>query len=282
MIYFLSDAHLGSRVIKDGEAHQQRIISLLQSMAQDATEIYLLGDIFDFWYEYFWEKYPQGTEENVREFEERLPKGKKQYAHFLFCLRTLTRQGIRIHYFIGNHDIWTFGGLSKMTGVEVHREPMVVTLHNKTVMMGHGDGLIPSRYLTTLEPHIQRKIRSFIRLRKFFHSPIPQWFFRLVPPALGDRFGYEWARRSRQKELDNPFPYKGENQEELVLYAKEREQAGRHADYYIFGHRHIELDLQITKNSRVLILGDMFRQWTYAKMNEGELTIEICIHEKNN
>ena len=120
-----------------------------------------------------------------------------------------------------------------------------------------------------------------MRLRRLFHNPVAQALFRLVPPALGNRLGYNWAKNSRLKELANPCGYKGENREELVLYAKDQEQ-NRHLDYYIFGHRHIELDLELATGARVVILGDCFRQWTYAAMDEqGKLELQ-CIQEQNN
>ena len=113
-----------------------------------------------------------------------------------------------------------------------------------------------------------------MRLRAIFHNPTLQILFRLLPPSWGNWFGYNWAKRSRLKELANPCPYKGEDKEELVLFAKDQEKQRNHRDYYIFGHRHIELDLQITKDSRVVILGDCFKQFTYAKLdNKGNLTM---------
>ncbi len=262
MVYFLSDAHLGSRAITDFQAHQQRLIRCLEQMAQDATAICLLGDMFDFWYEYI---YPPLRGD--------IPRSKQQYLPFLNCLRNLTNKGIEIHYFIGNHDIWTFGLLERYAGVILHKQPAELTFYGKTLYLAHGDGLIPTYYMQVLPPDIQKKIRAFIRLRTFFHSPVPQFLFRFVPPCLGDAFGYEWARLSRMKELAHPCPFKGEEKEELVLFAKEREQTNMHSDYYIFGHRHIALDLPIP-NSRVLILGDCFRQWTYAKLtNKGTLQL---------
>lgn len=251
MIYFLSDAHLGSRAIENQEAHQQTLIAMLQHMAQDATAIYLLGDIFDFWYEYFWRD-----------------RSKEQYRPFLNTLKSLTDKGIDIHFFIGNHDIWTFGWLAQQTGIQVHRQPETLTINGKTIFLAHGDGLIPTNYISQLAKDLQRKIKSFIFLRKIFHSPIIQFFFRLLPPAWANEFGYEWAKNSRLKEQNNPYPYKGENKEELVLFAKEQEQLDNHHDLYIFGHRHIELDLMLSRNSRIIILGDCWQQFTYAQMDE--------------
>lgn len=255
MIYFLSDAHIGSRAMDD-PAHQQRFVSLLSTLAKDATAIYLLGDIFDFWSEYFWRD-----------------SSKQEYEPILACLRDLTDKGIPVHYFIGNHDIWTYGELAKRTGVTIHRHPETLNIAGKRCFLAHGDGLVPSNYLTRFPKEVQRKIRSFMRLRRLFHNPVAQFFFRLLPPALGNRLGYNWAKKSRLKELANPCGYKGENQEELVLYAKEFEKT-EHLDYYIFGHRHIELDLELASGARVIILGDCFRQWTYAAMDEqGQLQL---------
>lgn len=256
MIYFLSDAHLGSRAISDQQAHQQTLIAMLQEMAKDATTIYLLGDVFDFWCEYFW-----------------ADRSKDQYHPFLNTLKSLTEKGIQIHFFIGNHDIWTFGWLEQETGIQVHRKPESIDIAGKRLFLAHGDGLVPSDYVAKLPKTIQKKIKQFIFLRKAFHSPILQFFFRLLPPKWGNEFGYEWARKSRLKELANPCPYKGEDKEELVLFAKEQEKRDHHHDFYIFGHRHIELDLMLSRNSRILILGDCWQQFTYAKMDNQGNTI---------
>jgi len=251
MVYFLSDAHLGSRAIDNRQAHQQTLIAMLQDMAKDATAIYLLGDIFDFWYEYFWRD-----------------ESKEEYRPFLDMLKSLTAKGIDIHFYIGNHDLWTFGWLEKQTGITVHRHPESIVINGKKIFLAHGDGLVPSNYVKQLPKNIQKKIRSFIFLRSIFHNPILQRLFRLLPPSWGNAFGYEWAKNSRLKELARPCPYKGEDHEELVLYAKEQEKLGNHHDYYIFGHRHIELDLMINKNSRIMILGECWQQFTYAQMDE--------------
>lgn len=256
MVYFLSDAHLGSRAITHPEAHQQTVIDMLQSMARDATAIYLLGDMFDFWCEYFWRD-----------------RSKELYHPFLQTLRAITDKGIAVHFFIGNHDIWTFGWLEKETGVVVHRKPQSVVINGKKLFLAHGDGLVPSDYIQRLPKTIQKKIRSFIFLRRVFHNPVLQCLFRLIPPAWGNAFGYEWAKNSRLKEVARPCPYKGEEKEELVLFAKEQEQKGNHHDYYIFGHRHIELDLMLSRDSRILILGDCWQQFTYAQMDNVELRI---------
>ena len=257
MIYFLSDAHLGSLAIERGWAHQKKLIDLLEEMSKDAVSIYMMGDMFDFWLEYY-------THDH----------GKHQYSPFFKELRKLNKQGIHLHFFTGNHDLWTFGGIEKLSGCQIHYEPCNITRYGKSLYLSHGDGVLPSNWQEIYPKNIARKIKRFMRLREMFRSPFLQFCFRCLPPAWGNKFGYNWAKRSRLKELDNPCPYKGEDQEELVLFAKEQEQRGVHHDYYIFGHRHIELDLQIASGSRVVILGDCFKQWTYAKLdNKGQLTM---------
>lgn len=262
MIYFISDAHLGSRVIADPVAHQQRLVSLLTRMGEDAEQIFLLGDIFDFWYETFWPS-------------SRTSK-RALYGSVLDCLRHLTDKGIAVHFFIGNHDIWTFGWLAQQTGVTVHRGPAVMTMYGQRIFMGHGDGIVPSNIMNLVPAQFRRRIRRFMLLRAFFHFRPAQYLFRLMPTRLWDEMGYEWARRSRLKELVNPCRYKGEDKEELVLFAKEQEKRGQHHDYYIFGHRHIELQLMLTSGSQVVILGDYFENFTYAALSpSGEIELRL-------
>lgn len=243
MIYFVSDAHIGSRAVADAKAHQQRFVDLLNTMSKDATHIFLLGDVFDFWFEYVWGNRAK----------------RKAFGLVLDALKQLTDKGIEVHYFTGNHDIWTFGWLARQTGVIIHREPYRTTLHGKNVLMAHGDEFSTSR--------------SFLILRKVFHNRCLQVLFALLPPCVGDALGYKWAKHSRQKELNNPIAYRGEDQEELVQFAKRYEPQEK-IDYFIFGHRHIELDLILSSCRRVVILGDFFKQWTYATLSaNGEMSL---------
>ena len=257
MIYFLSDAHLGSLAIEKGWAHQKKLIDMLEEMSKDAASIYMLGDMFDFWMEYF-----------IHD------KRKHQYAPFFKELRKLSKQGIHVHIFTGNHDLWTFGGMAQLSYAEIHYEPCTILRYGKAIYLAHGDGLLPSNWESLYLKDVKKKIKRFMRLKDIFRSPFLQFCFRCLPPSWGNKFGYEWAKRSRLKEIAKPCPYKGEDKEELVLFAKEQEKQHNHRDYYIFGHRHIELDLQISKDSRVVILGDCFKEFTYAKLDhKGNLTL---------
>ena len=248
MIYFLSDAHLGSLAIEKGWAHQKKLIDMLEEMSKDAASIYMLGDMFDFWMEYF-----------IHD------KKKHQYAPFFKELRKLSKQGIHVHIFTGNHDLWTFGGMAQLSNAEIHYEPCTILRYGKAIYLAHGDGLLPSNWESLYPKDVKKKIKRFMRLKDIFRSPFLQFCFRCLPPSWGNKFGYEWAKRSRLKEIAKPCPYKGEDKEELVLFAKEQEKQHNHRDYYIFGHRHIELDLQISKDSRVVILGDCFKEFTYER-----------------
>lgn len=257
MIYFLSDAHLGSLAIEKGWAHQKKLIDMLEEMSKDAASIYMLGDMFDFWMEYF-----------IHD------KRKHQYAPFFKELRKLSKQGIHVHIFTGNHDLWTFGGMAQLSYAEIHYEPCTILRYGKAIYLAHGDGLLPSNWESLYPKDVKKKIKRFMRLKDIFRSPFLQFCFRCLPPSWGNKFGYEWAKRSRLKEIAKPCPYKGEDKEELVLFAKEQEKQHNHRDYYIFGHRHIELDLQISKDSHVVILGDCFKEFTYAKLDhKGNLTL---------
>lgn len=264
MIYFLSDAHLGSLAIERGWAHQKKVIDMLEMMSKDAVSIYMLGDMFDFWMEYF-----------------KRDRAKQEYSPFFKELRKLKREGIRVHFFTGNHDMWTFGGLGKVSGMEIHTEPCTITRYGKTLYLAHGDGLLPRNWEKLYTQDEKKMIQKYAKLKDLFNNEMAQLFFRCLPPRWGNFIGYNWAKRSRLKELANPCPYKGENKEELVLFAKDQEKQQSHRDYYIFGHRHIELDLQITDNSRVVILGDCFKQFTYAKLDhKGHLTLHNFEEER--
>ena len=232
-IYFLSDAHLGSWAIDHRRMQERRLVRFLDSIKDKAAAVYLLGDMFDFWYEY---KYV-------------VPKG---FTRFLGKISELTDMGVEVHYFTGNHDIWAYEYLEKECGVILHKQPQTVELYGKIFYLAHGDGLG--------DPN-----KSFKVIRSIFHSKTCQWLFSGLHPRWGLWFGHTLAKHSRLKhEANGIYPYMGEDKEHLVLYTKKYIQYHSNVDFFIYGHRHIELDLQLTKKSRVLILGDWISQFTYA------------------
>lgn len=264
MIYFLSDAHLGSKAIGRTYAQINKFRDLLEYLSRDAVSIYLMGDIFDFWFEYY-----------------RKDNTKKQFDPVFRAIRKITRKGVRVHFFPGNHDLWTWGGLSAKTGMIIHTDPVTIQRYGKTLYLAHGDGLAPSEESSLYPYEMHGRIRRFKMLRELFHNKTLQTMYRLLPPNLGNKWGYNWAAKSRRKELANPCPYKGEDKEELVLFAKEQERQNNHRDYYVFGHRHIELDLELETGARVVILGECFSMWTYASLNKrGEMMLHNWEEER--
>lgn len=241
-IFFLADAHLGARIIGNPRWHEQKLVALLEHMKQQgATAIYMLGDMFDFWYEY----------------KAVIPKG---HTRFLGKLAELADSGIELHFFIGNHDMWTFGYLQDEIGMTVHYHPETIVLNGKTCFLAHGDGL-----------HTDEK--SFMLLRKVFHNRFCQKLFGMIPSSWGMGFGLRWSLSNRRKEQRHTNEYQGEDNEPLVRFAKYSEQH-THIDYYLFGHRHILLDLLLSGGSRIVILGDCMEQFTYACLDaDGQLTL---------
>ena len=242
-VYFLSDAHLGSWAIPHARTQERRLVRFLDSIKHKASAVYLLGDMFDFWFEY----------------RMVVPRG---FTRFLGKLSELTDSGVEVHYFAGNHDLWTWDYLVEECGVILHREPMTLSLADKTFYIGHGDGLGDP------DPR-------FRFIRSIFHSPLCQWLFRWLHPDLGMRFGLNWAKHSRlaHGEGGDP-PYLGEDKEHLVLYAKDYLRSHPDVNYFLFGHRHIELDLMLSDQCRMVILGDWISQYTYAVFDGEHLYME--------
>lgn len=234
-IYFLSDAHLGSRAIEHSRTHERRLVNFLDSIKHKAEAVYLLGDMFDFWYE----------------FKLVVPKG---YTRFLGKLSELTDMGVEVHYFVGNHDMWCGDYLEKECGVILHREPQTLELGGKIFYLAHGDGL------DYADRHWKVRL-----IQNIFHSRTLQRLFSTLHPRWSVDFGLEWAKHSRLKRVDGKEPpYQGEDKEGLVLYAKDYLKNHPEINYFIFGHRHIELDLMLNRESRILILGDWINNFSYA------------------
>lgn len=232
-IYFLSDAHLGSLAIPHARMQERRLVNFLDKVKHKAAAVYLLGDIFDFWHEY---RYV-------------VPKG---YTRLLGKISELTDLGVEVHFFTGNHDLWIGDYFEKECGMTIHRQSCVVELYGKEFYLAHGDGLGSTD-------------QKFKFLRSVFHNRVCQRLFAALHPRWGMAFGLNWARHSRLKREDGKEPpYMGEDREELVIFAKDYLKSHPNINYFIFGHRHIELDLLISHTSRLVILGDWITQFTYA------------------
>ena len=245
-VYFLSDAHLGSRAIPHSRTQERRLVNFLDSIKDRAAAVYLLGDMFDFWYV----------------FKLVVPKG---YTRFLGKLSELTDRGVEVHFFIGNHDIWCGDYLEKECGVILHREPLTCEIYGREFFLAHGDGLGDDD-------------RSFRFLRTVFHSHTLQRMFSALHPRWSVELGLEWAKHSRLKrEGGKEPPYMGEDKEPLVLFAKDYLKTHSDINYFIFGHRHIMLDLMLSRTTRILILGDWISDFSYAVFDGENLFMEQFI-----
>ncbi|PIF02447.1 MAG: UDP-2,3-diacylglucosamine hydrolase [Paludibacter sp.] len=248
MIYFISDAHLGSHIVKDKIKHEQKLVRWLESVRHDAKLIVMVGDMFDFWFEY----------------KTVVPKG---YVRFLGKVAELVDSGIEIKFFIGNHDIWTFGYLEKELGVKVYKKPTVFDFSGKKFFVHHGDGLQLNGD------------KKFLLLRKIFHSRIAQKLFGIVPPRIGQSFGYNWSKSNRKKTKKRYVnKYEGEDNEYLVQFAKDY-ITKHNIDYFVFGHRHIDLFLQLKNRSHLVILGDFIEIFSYGKFDGENFSLEYFERE---
>lgn len=223
-IYFASDFHLGVPSYEKSREREKVLVDWLDEIKSTAQEIYLVGDLFDFWFEY----------------KHVAPKG---YIRFLGKIAELTDSGIPVHFFTGNHDMWMFNYLPKEIGVVIHRENITREWNGKKFFIGHGDGLGPGD-----------KFYKFLKL--FFNSKICQWLFARIHPNLGMGIANLCSRKSRVANIEKGEEFLGDEQEWLYIYAKEVLEK-EHFDYFVFGHRHLVLDLEIKeKNSRYLNLGE--------------------------
>ena len=211
-----------------------------------SARVALLGDKFDFWYE----------------FKLVVPKG---YTRFLGKISELTDLGVEVHFFIGNHDIWCGDYLEKECGVILHREPLTCEIYGKEFFLGHGDGLGDND-------------RKFKLLRTMFHSKTLQRLFSMLHPRWSVEFGLEWAKHSRLKREGGREPdYMGEDEEPLVLFSKDYLKSHPDINYFIYGHRHIMLDLMLSRTSRMMILGDWITEFSYAVFDGENMFLEQYI-----
>ncbi len=243
-IYFASDFHLGAPDSETSLKREKKIVKWLDTIKKDAQEIYLLGDTFDFWFEY----------------KTVIPKG---YIRLLGKLAELTDAGIPITVFTGNHDFWMYGYFEQELNITVHHDPIKKEWNGKKFMIGHGDGLGP-------------KDKKYKLLKKIFTSNFCQWLFARLHPNFGIKIARFWSKKSRMATEQQKFS--GENNEWLLRYAKEKIKQ-EHIDYFIFGHRHLPLDISLNNDSRYINLGDWITHFSYA-IFDGK-NIELKYYEKD-
>ena len=239
-IYFASDFHLGTPSREASLVRERKVVRWLDSIKGDAQEIYLLGDVFDFWFEY----------------RHAVPRG---YTRLLGKLSELADSGIHIHLFTGNHDMWIFDYLPEEIGMTLFRDPVTRQVNDTKFYIGHGDGLGPGD-------------RGYKFIKKVFSNKLCQWLFKWIHPDIGIGMANFWSRKSRAAVGDTESEYLGEEREWLVIHSKEVLQ-DEHFDFFIYGHRHIPLDVKLVDGSRYINLGDWITHFTYAEFDGRELSL---------
>ena len=229
-IYFASDNHLGAPTPKESAPRERIFVQWLDHIKDDVGVLFLLGDLFDFWFEY----------------KTVVPKG---FVRVLGKLAELADAGIPIHFFVGNHDMWMLDYLEKEIGIRVHYSPQEFTFNGKSFFIGHGDGLGPND-------------KGYKRMKKVFKNSFFQWCFRWLHPDWGMRLGHYLSVKNKLISGEEDAVFLGEENEWLAQYAKRKHQE-KARDYYVFGHRHIPLDIPI-EEARYINLGDWISHYTYA------------------
>lgn len=230
-IYFLSDFHLGAPDHASSLIREKRIVRFLDEIKKDASEIFIVGDLFDFWYEY----------------KKVVPRG---FVRILGKLAELTDSGIEIHFFVGNHDMWMSGYFEKELSIKVYHHPQEFTLLEKKFFIGHGDGLGPGdlRY-------------KFIK--KIFRNNFSKTLFGLLHPGAGIGLANYFSSKSRNATGKTDEQFLGEDKEWLILFSRETLKK-KHFDYFIFGHRHLPIDFNLNGKSKYINLGDWIKYNSYA------------------
>ena len=240
-LYFASDFHLGAPNHSESLEREKKIIAWLNSIKADAKSIYLLGDIFDFWFEY----------------KTVVPKG---HVRILAKLANLVDDGININIIKGNHDMWMYDYLPKELGVKILAEKTILNEDGKKIFLAHGDGLGPAD-------------AGYKLIKKLFSNKLCQWLFARLHPNFGVKIAQSWSRKSRITNEKKPEPFLSEEKEWLVSYCK-RKNKKLDIDYFVFGHRHLPLEIDIDERAKYINLGDWIHYNSYAVFDNGKLTIQ--------
>jgi UDP-2,3-diacylglucosamine hydrolase len=242
-VYFASDFHLGIPSHDESLKREKMLVSWLSRIQPDASEIFLMGDVFDFWFEY----------------STVIPKG---YVRLLGKLAEITDAGIPVHLFRGNHDIWAFNYLNREVNIQIHRKPMIREFNGKRIYLAHGDGLGPGDH-------------GYKFLKRVFECRLCQWLFRWLHPDIGARMALYFSRKSRLanilKEGKKDRANGDFHDEMLYKYATDLVNSGLDVDYMIFGHRHLPLNEPVSENTRIIILGDWLTNFSYAYFDGTEV-----------
>ena len=232
--YFASDNHLGLPSRKESLEREKKFVSWLDEIKKDAAVIFLLGDLFDFWFEY----------------KTVVPKG---FVRTLGKLAEISDSGITIYYFVGNHDLWMHGYFEEELNIPVYHRPQEFELNGKSFFIGHGDGLGPGD-------------KGYKRMKKLFKNPVSRWLYSWLHPDLGVRMAQYFSVKNKLISGDEDVKFLGEENEWLVLYSKKKLKE-KHRDYFVFGHRHLPLEIKMSEKSTYYNLGDWISYFTYGEFD---------------
>jgi len=230
-IYFSSDNHLGAPTHKESLPREKKFVAWLDEIKDDAAAIFLLGDLFDFWFEY----------------KKVVPKG---FTRTLGKLAEISDSGVPIYYFVGNHDLWMNGYFEDELNIPVFHKPQEFFFNQISFLIGHGDGLGPGD-------------KGYKLMKKVFTNSISKWLFRWLHPDLGVRLAQYMSVKNKLISGNEDEKFLGEDNEWLIQYCKHKLQEN-HRDYFVFGHRHLPLEIELKPNSKYINLGDWIRYYTYG------------------
>jgi|TARA_B110001469_G_scaffold39087_1_gene38887 UDP-2,3-diacylglucosamine hydrolase len=231
-IYFASDQHLGAPTPEASLPREKKFVAWLDAIKEDAGAVFLLGDLFDFWFEY----------------KTVVPKG---FVRVLGKLAELKDAGIDIYFFVGNHDLWMRDYFQKELNIPVFHDPQEFDINGKLFLIGHGDGLGPGDY-------------GYKRMKKVFTFPFFKWLFRWLHPDIGVKLGHYFSVKNKLISGDEDAQFLGEENEWLALYCRKK-LTEKHYDFFIFGHRHLPLEIELNSSSTYINLGDWIQYFTYGE-----------------
>ncbi|PQJ75609.1 UDP-2,3-diacylglucosamine diphosphatase [Polaribacter gangjinensis] len=239
-VYFASDQHLGAPTMEASLPREKKFVAWLESIKNDTEAIFLLGDLFDFWFEY----------------KKVVPKG---FTRVLGKLAEISDSGIPIYFFVGNHDLWMKDYFEKELNIAVFHQPQEFLINQKKFLIGHGDGLGPGDI-------------GYKRMKKVFTFPPFKWMFRWLHPDLGVKLGQYMSVKNKLISGEEDFKFLGAENEWLVQYCKKKLQEN-HYDYFVFGHRHLALEIKLTENSTYYNLGDWIQYYTFGVFEETRFSL---------
>ena len=244
-VYFASDQHFGAPTQASSLPREKRFVAWLDEIKKDAEAIFLLGDLFDFWFEY----------------KKVVPKG---FVRVLGKLAEIKDSGIPIYFFVGNHDLWMEDYFEKELDIPVYHKPQEFLINTKLFFIGHGDGLGPGD-------------KGYKRMKKVFTFPFFQWMFKWLHPDLGVSLGQYMSVKNKLISGDEDIKFLGEENEWLVHYSKKKLQE-KHREFFVFGHRHLPLEINLSPKSKYINLGDWIQYFTYGKFSDN--TFELLTYKK--